>query len=123
MVFSNASSTPAYEEVDDLVSDLTVATSPVSTGNITLFPTDLNITNTVVSDVLNYLTTTAATPQPGGPLPFNEVNCAPKQAGLKAATFTMIKEHQLAEWLAIGISKSDLRASPSGSCRLHLHFM
>ena len=73
VVFNDASSTPAYEEVDDLVFDLTVATSPVSTGNITLFPTDLNITNTVVSDVLNYLTTTAATPQPGDPLPFNEV--------------------------------------------------
>ena len=64
----------SYEEVDDFVGTLTMATSQMTSGNATHFPRDLNTTNSIVADVIDYLMTTAASAEPGELIPFNEVH-------------------------------------------------
>lgn len=81
MLFNNASMTPTYESVDSLVSDLTVATSQVTSNNRTHFPSDLNTTNTVVANVLDYLTTSASGTGLNSILPLHEVRQLHNQVG------------------------------------------
>ena len=73
MLFSNASMTPIYDSVENLVLDLTVATSQETSENGTHFPSDLNTTNTVVTNIVNYLTSSATLTNPLNKLPFHEV--------------------------------------------------
>lgn len=73
MVFSG-NSTPSFESVENLVSNLTVVTSADTTGNSSHFPSDLNTTNAVVTMVVDFLLESSEQADPGSLLPFNEVS-------------------------------------------------
>lgn len=60
-------------QVQQLISNLSVATSPETTMNTSLFVQDLNTTTVVVGRVLDHLREEVATARPGELLPFKDV--------------------------------------------------
>lgn len=60
-------------QVQQLISNLSVATSPTTTMNTSLFAQDLNTTTVVVGRVLDHLMESVARAEPGDLLPFEDV--------------------------------------------------
>lgn len=67
LLFSNGSNA-TYSDVANIISDLSSASR---TDKVGLFPSDINTTNHVITDIIDFLTDTAA--EPDGLLPFNDV--------------------------------------------------
>ncbi len=70
----NASQNNASQnEVDNLLTSLAEATSVNATGDSTIFPQDLRITNMIVKSSVNYLVQNIETASPMSSLNFSEV--------------------------------------------------
>ena len=63
----------SQSEVDDLLVSLAEATSVNATGDSTIFPQGLSITNTIVKSSVNYLVQNVETASPMSSLNFSEV--------------------------------------------------
>ena len=69
LLFGNGSNA-TYSDVASLILDLSNATS-ISSEQLGLFPSDINTTNHVVSDIIDFLISSA---ESGELLPFNSVS-------------------------------------------------
>ena len=63
----------SQNEVDNLLAALAEATSVNATGDSTIFPQDLSITNIIVKSSVNYLVRNVETASPMSSLNFSEV--------------------------------------------------
>ena len=72
-MLDDADSTATSEQVVEVISSLTVVTSPGETLNTSLFPQDLNTTTMVVGLVLDFIVEQVDTAETGELLPFYDV--------------------------------------------------
>ena len=72
-MLDDANSTATSEQVLEVISNLTVVTSPGETLNTSLFPQDLNTTTMVVGLVLDFIVEQVDTAETGELLPFYDV--------------------------------------------------
>ena len=92
-MLDDANSTATSEQILEVISNLTVVTSPEETLNTSLFPQDLNTTTMVVGVVLDFIVEKVDTAEPGELLPFYDVHIHVQESA--ACRLACVLENQI----------------------------